>query len=82
MGLMAAKKTSIKKSFSAKERRARIDKAVSAAVKPKTKAKAKTTPNKTKPIRIDPKHAANRKAKIRAARDADLKAIAAKRKKK
>jgi hypothetical protein len=79
---MATKKRpSIKQNFSAAARRSRIDKAVNASVNPKAKAKPKTTKNKTKPIRVDPKHAANRKAKIRAARDADLRAIAAKRKK-
>ena len=77
-------KMSIKKSFSAKARKARIDKMVSASVKPKakTKTKPKATVTKTKTMKVNPKHAANRLAIIKAARDADMKAIAAKRKKK
>ncbi len=69
--------------ISPKARRAKIDKAearATATSKPKAKAKTKA---KTGPAyKPAAKHVAARKARIKAARDADLRAIAAKRKKK
>ncbi len=67
--------------ISPKARRAKIDKAEArATAKPKAKAKTKA---KTGPAyKPAAKHVAARKARIKAARDADLRAIAAKRKKK
>jgi hypothetical protein len=69
--------------FSAKARRARVDKIVDNSVNPKAKAKAKA---KAKPkavvVKVKPKHAADRKARIKAAAAADRRAIAAMKKKK
>lgn len=66
--------------FSAAERKKKLDEAEKRAVGTKPKAKAKAKPKaKVKPLKVDPKHAADRKAKIKAAREADLRAIAARR---
>lgn len=68
--------------ISPQARRAKIDRAERKATgtsKPKAKAPAKA---KTQGYKVPAKAAAARKATIRAARDADLRAIAAKRKKK
>lgn len=68
--------------FSAAARKKKLDEAEKRAVGTKPKAKAKAKPKakaKVKPLKVDPKHAADRKAKIKAAREADLRAIAARR---
>jgi hypothetical protein len=65
-----------------KGRQSRIDRAESrATASPKAKAKVTKSKNKTTPYKPAAKHVASRKAKIAAARAADLRAIAAKRKK-
>jgi hypothetical protein len=69
--------------WSAKERAKKIDKAEREAVKPSKKSKKQAPKAAPAPrVKIDPKYAVARKAKIEAARRADEAAIAALRKRK
>ncbi len=72
----------LRKAISGKAWKSKIDKAEAKSVTKKAKPKAKTKAKTGPAYKPEAKHVAARKARIAAARAADVRAIAAKRKKK